>query len=69
MFSSLKKYELRGAQRLVRLLNRFRIESVLKVAPYHTQKFGGIGKLQYLCIVVRRKTALDKAQPTKLTIY
>ena len=45
----------------VRIFNRFRIESVLKIAPYHTLKFGGIGKLQYLCTVVRRKTALDKA--------
>ena len=68
MFSSLKKYELRGAKRRVRLFNRFQIESVLKIAPYHTLKFGGIGKLQYLCIVVRRKAALDKAQPSKLTI-
>ncbi len=50
-----------GAKRQVRLFNRFRIESVLKIAPYHTLKFGGIGKLQYLCIVVRRKAALDKA--------
>ena len=55
MFSSLKKYELRGAKRRVRLFNRFQIESVLKIAPYHTLKFGGIGKLQYLCTVVRRK--------------
>ena len=69
MFSSLKKYESRGAKRQVRLFNRFRIESVLKIAPYHTLKFGGIGKLQYLCAVVRRKAALDKAHPTKLTIY
>ena len=52
----------------VRLFNRFRIESVLKIAPYHTLKFGCIGKLQYLCTVVRRKAALDKAHPTKLTI-
>ena len=49
-------------------LNRFQIESVLKIAPYHTLKFGGIGKSAYLCTVVRRKVALDKAQPTKLTI-
>ena len=55
MFSLLKKYELRGAKRRVRLFNRFRIESVLKIAPYHTLKFGGIGKLAYLCTVVRRK--------------
>ena len=55
MFSLLKKYELRGAKRRVRLFNRFRIESVLKIAPYHTLKFGGIGKLAYLCIVVQRK--------------
>ena len=68
MFSLLKKYELRGAKRRVRLFNRFRIESVLKIAPYHTLKFGGIGELQYLCIVVRRKAARDKTQPTKLTI-
>ena len=66
MFSSLKKYESRGAKRQVRLFNRFRIESVLKIAPYHTLKFGGIGKLQYLCIVVRRKAALDKVQPPKV---
>ena len=68
MFSTLKKYELRRAKRRVRLFNRFQIESVLKIAPYHTLKFGGIGKLQYLCIVVRRKVALDKAHPQKLTI-
>ena len=68
MFSSLKKYESRGAKRQVRLFNRFRIESVLKIAPYHTLKFGGIGKLQYLCTVVRRKAALGKAHPQKLTI-
>ena len=67
MFSLLKKYELRGAKRRVRLFNRFQIESVLKIAPYHTLKFGCIGELQYLCTVVRRKAALDKAQPTKLT--
>ncbi len=58
MFSLLKKYELRGAKRRVRLFNRFRIESVLKIAPYHTLKFGGIGKLAYLCTVVRRKAAI-----------
>ena len=55
MFSLLKKYELRGAKRRVRLFNRFRIESVLKIAPYHTLKFGGIGKLQYLCIVIQER--------------
>ena len=55
MFSLLKKYELRGAKRRVRLFNRFQIESVLKIAPYHTLKFGGIGKLAYLCTVVQRK--------------
>ena len=60
MFSLLKKYELRGAKRRVRLFNRFQIESVLKIAPYHTLKFGGIGKSAYLCTVVRRKAALDK---------
>ena len=59
MFSSLKKYELRGAKRRVRLFNRFQIESVLKIAPYHTLKFGGIEKLQYLCIVVRRKAIIN----------
>ena len=68
MFSTLKKYELRRAKRRVRLFNRFQIESVLKIAPYHTLKFGGIGKLQYLCTVVRRKAALNKAHPQKLTI-
>ena len=55
MFSLLKKYELRGAKRRVRLFNRFRIESVLKIAPYHTLKFGGIGKLAYLCIVIQER--------------
>ena len=53
MFSLLKKYELRGAKRRVRLFNRFQIESVLKIAPYHTLKLGGIGKLQYLCTVIQ----------------
>ena len=55
MFSLLKKYELRGAKRRVRLFNRFRIESVLKIAPYHTLKFGDIGKLQYLCTVIQER--------------
>ena len=59
MFSLLKKYELRGAKRRVRLFNRFQIESVLKIAPYHTLKFGGIGKLVYLCTVVRRKAIIN----------
>ena len=68
MFSLLKKYELRGAKRRVRFFNRFQIESVLKIAPYHTLKFGGIGKLPYLCTVVQRKAALDEAHPKKLTI-
>ena len=29
--------------------------SVLKIAPYHTLKFGGIGKLAYLCIVIQER--------------
>ena len=65
MFSLLKKYELRGAKRRVRLFNRFQIESMLKIAPYHTLKFGGIGKLAYLCTVVRRKAALFKSKKVK----
>ena len=60
MFSSLKKYELRGAKRRVRLFNRFQIESVLKIAPYHTLKFGCIGKLPYLCTVVQRKACAPR---------
>ena len=68
MFSSLKKYELRGAKRRVRLFNRFRIESMLKIAPYHTLKFGGIGKLQYLCIVIQERLHSTKCNPQKLTI-
>ena len=67
MFSLLKKYELRGAKRRVRLFNRFRIESVLKIAPYHTLKFGGIGKLQYLCTVVQRKAAIISFKAFALT--
>ena len=65
MFSLLENYELRGAKRRVRLFNRFQIESVLKIAPYHTLKFGGIGKLAYLCTVVRRKAALFKSKKVK----
>ena len=60
MFSLLKKYELRGAKRRVRLFDRFRIESVLEIAPYHTLKFGGIGKLAYLCTVVQRKACAPR---------
>ena len=37
----------------VKFINRFQIESVLKIAPYHTLKLGGIGKLQYLCTVIQ----------------
>ena len=68
MFFSLKKYELWGAKRRVRLFNRFQIESVLKIAPYHTLKFGGIGKLQYLCIVIQERLHSTKCNPQKLTI-
>ena len=60
MFSLLKKYELRDAKRRVRLFNRFRIESVLKIAPYHTLIFGCIGKLAYLCTVVQRKACAPR---------
>ncbi|WP_228121564.1 hypothetical protein, partial [Segatella copri] len=31
-----------------------------KIAPYHTLKFGGIGKLAYLCTVVRRKACASR---------
>ena len=60
MFSLLKKYELWDAKRRVRLFNRFRIESVLKIAPYHTLIFGCIGKLAYLCTVVQRKACAPR---------
>ena len=60
MFSIMKNYELRRTKRRVRLFNSFQIESMLKIAPYHTLKFGGIGKMAYLCTVVRRKAALFK---------
>ena len=63
MFSLLKKYELRGAKRRVRLFNRFQIESVLKIAPYHTLKFGGIEKLVYLCIVIQEGLHSTKRAP------
>ena len=63
MFSLLKNYELWGAKRRVRLFNRFQIESMLKIAPYHTLKFGGIGKLAYLCIVIQERLV----HPTKST--
>ena len=71
MFFSLKKYELRGAKRRVSKVNRFQIESVLKIAPYHTLKFGGIGKLQYLCTVIQERLHLTKRNPQsqQLTIY
>ena len=62
MFSLLKKYELRGAKRRVRLFNRFRIENVLKIAPYHTLKFGDIGKLQYLCTVIQEGLCTPPSQ-------
>ena len=65
MFSIMKNYELRRTKRRVRLFNSFQIESMLKIAPYHTLKFGGIGKLAYLCTVVRRKAALFKSKKVK----
>ena len=68
MFSLLKKYELRGAKRRVRLFNRFRIESVLKIAPYHTLKFGGIGKLQYLCTVIQEGLCTPPSQHSTFNI-
>ena len=67
MFSLMKKYELRGAKRRVRLFNRFRIESVLKIAPYHTLIFGCIGKLAYLCTVVQRKATIISFKAFALT--
>ena len=33
---------------------------MLKIAPYHTLKFGGIGKLAYLCTVVQRKACAPR---------
>ena len=63
MFSLLKKYELRGAKRRVSFFNRFRIESVLKIASYHTLKFGGIGELQYLCTVIQERLHSTKRNP------
>ena len=68
MFSLLKKYELRGAKRRVRLFNRFRIESVLKIAPYHTLKLGGIGKLQYLCTVIQEGLCTPPSQHSTFNI-
>ncbi len=65
MFSLLENYELWGAKRRVRLFNSFQIESVLKIAPYHTLKFGGIGKMAYLCTVVQRKATLFKSKKVK----
>ena len=41
-------------------LTGFQIESVLKIAPYHTLIFGGIGKLAYLCTVVQRKACAPR---------
>ena len=67
MFSLLKKYELWGAKRRVRLFNRFQIESVLKIAPYHTLKFGGIGKLVYLCIVIQERRK-EKRKPARRSV-
>ena len=63
MFSLLENYELWGAKRRVRLFNSFQIESVQKIAPYHTLKFGGIGKLQYLCTVIQERLHLTKRTP------
>ena len=68
MFSLLKKYELRGAKRRVRLFNRFQIESVLKIAPYHTLKFGGIEKLAYLCIVIQERRK-EKRKPARRRLF
>ena len=65
MFSLLENYELWGAKRRVIFFNSFQIESVLKIAPYHTLKFGGIGKMAYLCTVVRRKATLFKSKKVK----
>lgn len=44
---------------------------VLKIAPYHMSKFGGVGKLLYLCIVIQRKMHRSyghHAAKAKLTI-
>ena len=68
MFSLLKKYELRGAKRRVRLFNSFRIESVLKIALYHTLKLGGIGKLQYLCTVIQEGLCTPPSQHSTLKL-
>ena len=68
MFSLLKKYELRGAKRRVRLFNSFRIESVLKIALYHTLKLGGIGKLQYLCTVIQEGLCTPPSQHSTFNI-
>ena len=52
----------------VRLFNRFRIESVLKIALYHTLKLGGIGKLQYLCTVIQEGLCTPPSQHSTFNI-
>ena len=67
MFSSLKKYELRGAKRQVRLFNRFRIESVLKNGALSHAEIWWHREIGVSLHRDSRKAALDKAQPSKLT--
>ena len=47
---------MRPIRNRVRFLTKFQIVSVLlKIAPYHMQKFGRYRKSSYLCIVIKRK--------------
>ncbi|WP_440179857.1 hypothetical protein, partial [Alistipes putredinis] len=52
----------------VSFFNSFRIESVLKIALYHTLKLGGIGKLQYLCTVIQEGLCTPPSQHSTLNI-
>ena len=52
----------------VTVFNSFRIESVLKIALYHTLKLGGIGKLQYLCTVIQEGLCTPPSQHSTFNI-
>ena len=59
MFSLLKKYELRGAKRRVRLFNRFQIESVLKIALVNEDYL--LGAFRWSSILTKASRYLDVA--------
>ena len=62
MFCVVKKYELGGGKGGVRLFKRFGIERVVKMGGYERVKFGSMGKLGYVWMVIEERVEWRKGK-------